>query len=469
MTTTPSQIDLWRHLPSENQTLEFKEAKDTFGRERLYEYCVAIANEGGGHLVLGVADKPPRPVVGSNAFRNPVDTADVIFRQLGFRVEVEEVDHPDGRVVVFTIPSRLRGTAYHFEGRYLMRSGSSLTSMSEDRLRAIFAEGVPDWLEEPSITGLDGQGVIARLDVQGFFDLLKIPYPTTQTAVLERLLEQRLIDQVDASYSIRRLGGLLLAKRLDDFPDLARKRPRVIVYTGVSKLDTKLDQVGQLGYAVGFQRLVGFVMQQLPQNEVIESALRREVKLLPENSVRELLANALIHQDLKISGSGPLIEIYQDRMEVSNPGEPIVMVDRFIDGYQSRNERLADFMRRMKICEERGSGIDRVVHEAEFFQLPAPKFQSALIRTTATIYGPQPFEEMDREDRIRACYQHCALRWVCNQRMTNQSLRERFGLAENKAAVTSQIIAATIEAGKIKPDETVGASRKYARYLPIWA
>jgi ATP-dependent DNA helicase RecG len=243
----------------------------------------------------------------------------------------------------------------------------------------------------------------------------------------------------------------------------------VIVYTGLSKLETRIDQIGQLGYAVGFQRLVGFVMQQLPQNEVIESALRREVKLLPENSVRELLANALIHQDLKVSGSGPVIEIYQDRMEVSNPGEPIVMIDRFIDGYQSRNERLADFMRRMKICEERGSGIDRVVHEAEFFQLPAPKFQSSLIRTTATVYGPQPFEEMDREDRIRACYQHCALRWVCNQRMTNQSLRERFGLAEHKAAITSQIIAATIDAGMIKPDETVGASRKYARYLPIWA
>jgi ATP-dependent DNA helicase RecG len=185
--------------------------------------------------------------------------------------------------------------------------------------------------------------------------------------------------------------------------DLARKSPRVIVYTGVSKLETRIDQIGQLGYAVGFQRLVGFVMQQLPQNEVIESALRREVKLLPENSVRELLANALIHQDLKVSGSGPVIEIYQDRMEVSNPGEPIVMIDRFIDGYQSRNERLADFMRRMKICEERGSGIDRVVHEAEFFQLPAPKFQSSLIRTMATVYGPQPFEEMDREDRIRAC------------------------------------------------------------------
>jgi predicted HTH transcriptional regulator len=164
-----------------------------------------------------------------------------------------------------------------------------------------------------------------------------------------------------------------------------------------------------------------------------------------------------------------MIEIYSNRIEISNPGEPIVPVERFIDGYQSRNERLADFMRRMSICEEKSSGIDRVVHQAEVFQLPAPDFRAGHRRTVAAVYGPKSFDEMDREDRVRACYQHCALRWVVSARMTNQSLRERFGLPESKAAVTSQVIAATIEAGLIKPDEAVGGSRKYARYLPFWA
>jgi predicted HTH transcriptional regulator len=125
--------------------------------------------------------------------------------------------------------------------------------------------------------------------------------------------------------------------------------------------------------------------------------------------------------------------------------------------------------RRMSICEEKSSGIDRVVHQAEVFQLPAPDFRAGHRRTVAAVYGPKSFDEMDREDRVRACYQHCALRWVVSARMTNQSLRERFGLPESKAAVTSQVIAATIEAGLIKPDEAVGGSRKYARYLPFWA
>ena len=469
MQVMPSQIDLWREAPTETQILEFKEAKAAFDKEKINEYCVAIANEGGGHLVLGVSDARPRLVVGTRAFPNLVDTVNDLFQRLGFRVEAEAVAHPDGRVVVFTIPSRPRGTAYHLAGRYLMRSGSSLVSMSEDRLRAIFAEGAPDWIEEPSVRDVDAQALIDRLDTQAFFELMKLPYPTDRASVIARLIDQRLVDHRDGVFSIRRIGGLLLAKRLDDFPDIARKAPRVVVYTSNSKLETRLDQIGQRGYAVGFQGLVAFVLQQMPQNEIIENALRKKVKLLPEDSVRELIANSLIHQDLRINGAGPMIEIHPDRIVISNPGEPIVKVDRFIDGYQSRNERLADFMRRMNICEERGSGIDRVVHEAELYQLPAPKFQSDPQRTMATVYGPQPFEDMDREDRVRACYQHCALKWVLNERMTNQTLRERFGLSEGRAAVASQIISATIEAGMIKPDETVGASRKYARYLPFWA
>jgi ATP-dependent DNA helicase RecG len=164
-----------------------------------------------------------------------------------------------------------------------------------------------------------------------------------------------------------------------------------------------------------------------------------------------------------------MVEVYSNRVEISNPGEPVVPVERFIDGYQSRNERLADLMRRFGICEEKSSGIDKVIHAVELFQLPAPDFRSEHRRTSVVIYGHKAFEEMDRGDRVRACYQHCALRWVMAERMTNQSLRERFHLPESKSAIVSQVIAATIEAGLIKPDEKVGTSRKYARYLPFWA
>jgi predicted HTH transcriptional regulator len=126
-------------------------------------------------------------------------------------------------------------------------------------------------------------------------------------------------------------------------------------------------------------------------------------------------------------------------------------------------------MRRMGICEEKSSGIDQVVQCAELYQLPAPDFRVMQKRTLVTVYGPRDFDDMDREARIRACYQHCALKWVMSERMTNQSLRERFLVSESKSALISQVIAATIEANLIKPDEKVGTSRRFARYLPFWS
>ena len=469
MTITPEQIDIWRSSASETQNLEFKEAKQQYDNKKLYKYCVALANEGGGHLLLGIADKLPRPVVGSAAFNNPVEMTSKLFTAIGFRVDIEEVQHPDGRVVTFSIPSRPRGTAYHYEGAYLMRAGEELVPMSEDQLRKIFAEGQPSWLENIALRGLAAQDVIQLLDTQTFFDLLHLPYPTSQQAVIERLITEHLIEEQAGNFSILNIGAILLAKNLRDFAEIHRKATRVVVYAGESKMETTSDITGEKGYAVGFEGLVNYVMSQLPQNEVIEGALRKEVKLVPEIVIRELLANALIHQDMDLTGTSPAVEIYLNRVEVSNPGEPIVPIERFIDGYQSRNERMADLMRRFGICEEKSSGIDRVVEAAEILQLPAPDFLIAFKRTVVVIHGPRAFRDMSGTDRIRACSQHCALQWVLRKQMTNQSLRERFGVSDGSGNTISQIITNAQEQGLIKNDPNAPDSRRYARYIPIWA
>jgi hypothetical protein len=145
-------------------------------------------------------------------------------------------------VLVFHIPSRPYGTAYHLGGRYLMRSGEALVAMSEDQLRRIFAEGGPGWVEEHSKSGLDAQDVVDLLDTQSFFELLKLPYPTERPGVIDRLVRERLVDFRVNTYAIRRLGALVLAKRLGDFADVARRAPRVVVYAGTSKLETRLDE-----------------------------------------------------------------------------------------------------------------------------------------------------------------------------------------------------------------------------------
>lgn len=469
MSITADQINLWRSSASETQNLEFKEARNQYDTRKLCRYCVAIANEGGGHLVLGIADKPPRPVVGSEAFPDTQDIAEKLFQWLGFRVDVEVVAHPEGRMVVFIIPGRPRGTAYHYEGAYLMRSGEELVPMSEDQLRRIFAEGQPDWLEFPALKDASAQDVVQLLDTQAFFDLLHLPYPTDQTGVLARLLDERLIERSASGFDILNIGAALLAKSLRSFPSVSRKAARVIVYAGESKMQTVSDQTGEKGYAVGFTGLVQYVMGKLPQNEMIEGAIRKEVKLVPEVVVRELLANALIHQDFEMGGASPTVEVFSNRVEISNPGEPIVPVERFIDGYQSRNERLADLMRRFGICEEKSSGIDRVIEAAELMQLPAPEFLTSHKRTIVVIHGPRSFRDMNGSDRVRACYQHCVLQYVLRRQMTNQSLRERFGLSESSSNTVSQIITATIEQGLVKNDPNAPDSRRYARYIPSWA
>ncbi|HJU82856.1 MAG TPA: ATP-binding protein [Holophagaceae bacterium] len=469
MTTIP-QLKEWISAPRETEHLEFKEARNLYDRDNLMKYCVAIANEGGGKLILGVSDSPPRQIVGSAAFPNTGDIAFQILTKLRFRVDVEELQHPEGRVLVFHIPPRPLGTAYTYEGAYLMRSGESLVAMSEDRLRQIFNEGQPDWLSEFAKTGVHADEVIQLLDTQAYFDLLKLPYPTNRDGVLERLKGEELITPENGSWSITRLAAILLAKNLDQFPlEVSRKAVRVVVYEGAGKLKTRLDQTGKKGYAVGFESLLNFVVGLAPANAVVEQAIRLEVKMFPQQALRELIANALIHQDFNVSGTSVMIEMYQDRVEISNPGTPPIDPQRFIDEYRSRNERLADLMRRMGICEEKGSGVDKVVSAAEDFQLPAPDFRVATLRTTAVLFAHKDFADMSKTDRIRACYQHCVLMYVTNQRMTNKSLRDRFNLPENKVASVSQVISSTQDAGFVKLDDSETESKRYARYLPYWA
>lgn len=405
--TALAQLQEWLSAPREGEHLEFKEAKNQYDTTKLFEYCVALANEGGGKLVLGVTDAHPRRIVGTQAFRDVGDIASKILQKLHFRVDAEEIAPPDGRVVVFHVPSRPSGTAYQCDGAFLMRSGEHLVAMSEDRLRRIFSEGRPEWSLHHAKDGCSADEVVGLLDTSSYFELTELPYPSGREAVLERFERETLIGREGSSWFITNLGALLFAKRLELFEGLKHKAPRVIVYDGLGKLKTKRNQIGVKGYAVGFTSLIQFITAQVPSNEVIEQALRRDVKMFPAIALRELVANALIHQDFDEHGIWVSIELYDDRIEISNPGRPTVHVDRFIDGYRSRNERLADLMRRLRICEEKGSGIDKVINAVESYQLPAPDFRTDDHRTTAILFAHKAFEDMSGEERVRAAYQHC--------------------------------------------------------------
>ena len=290
---------------------------------------------------MGITDTPHR-VVGTKAFPHLAKAEQEVFQRTGISITADVIQHPDGRVLAFTVPGRPPGTAYRFEGRYLQRSGASTVDMPDDQLRRIFAENQPDWLEQHARTGLDPESALALLDAGAFFAHSKLPQPAENAETLAQLAQRGFLEQQNGSYALRRIGALLLARRLSDFPDLQFRAIRIIVYLGKNKLETRRDWICDQGYASGFNRILEYVMEQIPQYEVIRGAVRQEVQLLPADIVRELLANAMAHQDFAQHGKEPRIEIYSDRIEFTNPGEPLVEVEDFIRNDRARNPQLME-------------------------------------------------------------------------------------------------------------------------------
>jgi ATP-dependent DNA helicase RecG len=467
-----TQVRRWLAAPSETEHLEFKSAKNQFDSKELTRYCAAMANEGGGHLLLGVSDARPRRVIGSSAFSGAHLSSMKLklLEAIHLRIDTTELLVEGERVVVFTIPSRFPGIPIAYEGAYWMRSGESLMPMTAARLKEIFNESAPDWSTQAATGVVSDEDVISTLDTQGFFDLCGIPYASERSGVLARLEAEGAIAPENGGWVITNLGALTLSKSLSSMSEeMSRRAPRIVIYDGVGKLNVRDDEIWDRGLAVGFEELLRRVDSAAPQNRLIEQALRTSVQMFPLQALRELIANAFIHQDLTTSGMRVMIEMYDDRVEISNPGIPLCDVERFIDEYKSRNERLTDLMRRLRICEERGSGIDKVVAAAETHMLPAPEFRTGNLRTSAILFGHREFSQMTREDRIRACYQHCCLLYVTSRTMTNSSLRERFGLRDNQAAIATTIIGNTKDEGLIVQQQTDSNSQRYARYVPSWA
>lgn len=465
----------------EAEYIEFKH--NNLNPEQIGQYFSALSNSAALHkktyayFVLGVEDDT-LTIVGTHRSikkekEGKEELENWLINRLSPRIDfrVFEFETPNGENIVLVQIPAAKNQPVRFMNEGFIRVGSAKRKLAEfpEKEQRLWEKPTADFELEIAKFGVSAAEVVALLDTQSIFDvLLKQPYPTTQKGVLEKLKEEKLIEQSNGHYNITNLGALLFAKNLKDF-DLDRKAPRAIKYKGKSKLYTEKDQIGNLGYTMGFPRLMLFISALLPSNEVIGAAIRQEISMYPTLALRELIANALIHQDFRERGTYLTVEIFDDRIEISNPGIPSVDTLRFIDGYNARNQYLAAAMRRMGYCEEKGSGIDKVVSQCEIFQLPAPDFKSKLNQTIATIFAHKELNEMDKNDKIRSCYQHCCLMYVTNQKMTNQTLRERFKIDDKNAAIVSRIIKDTIAENLIKLENPNNNSRKFTSYIPLWA
>lgn len=466
---TPTELQSLLNARAENEHVEFKEAKSRYDFEELVRYCVALANEGGGLMVLGATDKPPRRVVGTRAFDIPERTVAAIHERIQMKVLWHEIQHPDGRVLVFEVPGRPKGQPVHYGGCYLMRAGSSLVPMSPDQLRRIFDEGREDFVDQMARKDCSEEEVVGLLDVQSYFDLRKRPLPSTRTEIMEAFVQKRFLRREGALYGITNLGALLLAKRMDDFDSIAGKAPRIVVYDGVSKAKVRggRDVTELRGYAVAFESMVELIHAESAREDMTRS-VRRTLHAYPRKAIREILGNALVHQDFSERGTTVVVDIYDDRLEVTNPGLPVLPVDRFIDENLSRNEAFARALRELGICEERGHGMDAVVEEIEGAVLPPYQCRLGSRHTTIILSGHKALKHLTPDERVHAVYQHCCLRHVNGQITNNESVRERFKIEKRNAATASRLLADTVAAARIRPVDP-DAANKLMRYVPYWA
>jgi ATP-dependent DNA helicase RecG len=425
--------------------------------------------ENNTHKVVGTSFKPKTEKVKGQELENWLST------QLAPRIDFQIFEGTvEGLPVVLF---QIQPAAYQpvrFKDTEFIRIGSYKKKLRDhpEKERALWTL----FSEEPfekgiAVPNVNSDSVIGLLDYPKYFRLISAPLPDNRTAILEKLIaENIIIKRTVDRYDITNVGAILFAVKLDSFQRLSRKVMRVIIYDGINRTKTKREQTGSKGYAVGFEGVINYINSQLPQNEMIGQALRKEVRMYPEIAIRELVANALIHQDFNLTGTGPVVEIFDDRMEITNPGVPLINPLRFIDEPpRSRNEILAAMMRRMNMCEERGSGIDKVIFNIELFQLPAPDFRVTTNHTIAVLFGAREFGAMDKEDRIRACYQHACLFYVSGKQMTNASLRMRLAISDKNYPIASRIIRDAIDAGLVKAHTQSSESKKDAKYVPYWA
>lgn len=253
---------------------------------------------------------------------------------------INSFDFEGRKVVVFEIHPA-ENVPVEFSRKAYIRVGSVTRELREfpDKQRKIWLNrNLHPFELEIALGDLDSSNVVELLDTQGYFELTKMPYPSTQKSVIEKLEIDNLLRWENGSYSITNLGALLFARNIDKFPAIQRKKIRVIQYSGKDKLKIKKNQIGVRGYAVGFPGLMSFINGLLPSNELIQTSLRQTVSMYPPIALRELVANAIIHQDFYENGHGPTVEIFSDRIEIVNTGIPMIQTNRFIDEDQSRNE-----------------------------------------------------------------------------------------------------------------------------------
>ena len=470
-------------LPFETEWAEFK--CNTKDPERTAKYISGLSNSAKlcdkpfAYLVWGIDDSTHKIVGTSFNYHLSKKGNEELEAWLNHEIvpkinfKFYDVNMPEGKKVVLLEIPCAENEPTKFRNQPYIRIGSNLKCLTEykdkeaELWRAFDSTPFELRIAESNVKIED---IGSRLDLVSYFNVVGIPYPGNMEDIADALSKEKFIRHNSAgNWDITNLGALMIAKDLESFDNLNRRPIRVIWYKGNDRLATIKEKVFSKGYIIDYEDIMEYLMTIIPQEEIIEGPLRKSLYGYPEIALRELLANIMVHQALDQRGTNPMVELFSERIEFSNPGAPLIAIDRIIDTVPvSRNENLAGFMHRCGICEERGSGFDKVVDSTCKNCLIAPLVENQNNQfTKVVLFKKVPFEIITKEDRIRTCYMLACLAYINFSAISNSDVRRTFGLEDNKVKA-SRIIKDTLKANRIKlVDEK--ASDKNKRYVPIWA
>lgn len=461
-------------IPHELSELDWKSGLSPKS-ERLAQHICAFCNhQGGGMFAFGINDD-------ATFVSLDKEQTDAIIKRLGNIAHnnlscAVDIDHAildyEGHPVLFIYVPEQREKPIYLRGKdykdSYCRSTGQTVRMSPIQVRNAIAtsQGV-NFEERTAKPGLSKNDILLLLNYRKFFELQDKDIPKSVDSIISRLSEYGFCEGEGNDWRITNMGALLFANNLNDFAELRNRKVIVRKYVGSNNRDMLIEQIGQYGYAIGFEGLIDFIMKYV-SNENID-VKREAVAQYPRVAIREFVANALVHQDFSISGINITIEIYSNRIVITNPGAPLNDVNRLIDlPPNSRNEKLAEQMFLLGFCERRGSGIDRAIAAIESMYLPAPRIAKEETCTRVTLYPHKDIGDMTKGEKIEACYQHACLLNEDGMTLNNQSVRDRFNLNKTQSSVASRIIADTQEAGLIKVSNADIVSKKYATYVPYY-
>ena len=477
-----SLIERLRRLPVETEWLEYK--SNNTDPQMIGEYISALSNSAAlaskekGYLIWGIDDAtheisgtdfcPATAKKGNQELENWL----VGLSNPKLNIQFTEVDIGNNRVVILEIP-RASVKPTSFSGEEYIRIGSYKKKLKDfpekERILWQSFETTP-YEMRVAMENVTEEEVTQLLDCAAYYTLMKLPLPSNRGSMIHNMKDVEFIREMDnGRFAITNMGALLFAKDLNKFSQLRRKAVRVIQYRGTGRTNAIREQIFTQGYAIGFDEICRYIDTLIPQEEEINTGLREIHRMFPEKAVREMLGNMIIHQDLTMRGAGPMMEIFDRRVEASNPGCLLVDVNRIIDtAPHSRNEAMASFLRIIRICEERGSGFDRMEEGMSALKIPAPKVETGDDFARTKLYWYANLNEWTKEDKIRTCYLATCYYYVNEISVANAILRERLGVDEKNMSIVSRIIKDTLEAGLIKLADK-NASLKMRRYVPYWA